>query len=99
MKILHAIVSATVLGTGIALVPTATAAPTGPTNVEDLVMQIQADGHTAIVNRMGSRPAVAMPGYRRPVRPDFQPGDRHDVLRRRQLPGRKWRGQGGGQKR
>lgn len=56
VKILHAIVSAGILGTGIALAGTANAAPTGPTNAEDLVMQLQADGNTVVVNRTGSRP-------------------------------------------
>lgn len=58
MKILHTTIGAGVLAIGLALAAPATAAPSGPLNVDDVVMKLQAAGNTVIVNRTGTQPLM-----------------------------------------
>ena len=39
---------------GLALAATAVAAPTGPSNIDQTVSQLKADGYTVIVNKVGA---------------------------------------------
>ena len=39
------------------LTPTAAAAPSGPSSVEQTINQLRADGYTVIVNKVGASPA------------------------------------------
>jgi len=55
-SILAAVASAAVFAAGVALAGTANAAPFGPANASDVVMDLQARGNTVIVNRTGTQP-------------------------------------------
>jgi hypothetical protein len=50
-----AVIGAVAVG-GLVIVPTAGAAPTGPSNIETTVKNLQAQGYNVIVNRIGSAP-------------------------------------------
>ena len=41
----------------VTLTPTAAAAPSGPSSVEQTINQLRADGYTVIVNKVGAAPA------------------------------------------
>lgn len=56
MKTVNTITAAAALAAGIACAASANAAPSGHTTANDLVMQLQAQGNTVVVNRVGSHP-------------------------------------------
>lgn len=54
--VLTTIAGTAVVAAGLMLAGTANAAPVGPSNASDIVMQLQARGNTVIVNRTGTEP-------------------------------------------
>lgn len=56
MKTINTIAAAAVIAAGLACAASANAAPSGHTNADDLVMELQAQGNTVVVNRTGSHP-------------------------------------------
>ena len=55
-SILTTVAGTAVFAAGLALAGTANAAPVGPANASDVVMDLQARGNTVIVNRTGTQP-------------------------------------------
>ena len=56
MKTITTIAAAAVVAAGIACAAAANAAPSGQVIADDVVMQLQAQGNTVVVNRTGSHP-------------------------------------------
>jgi hypothetical protein len=56
MKTITTVAGAAVIAAGIACAASANAAPSGGRNADELVMQLQAQGNTVVVNRTGSQP-------------------------------------------
>ena len=56
MKIVTTMVATGIAGAGIACAAAANAAPSGPVGADNVVMQLQAQGNTVVVNRTGSQP-------------------------------------------
>jgi hypothetical protein len=56
MKTVTTIVATGIVGAGIACAAAANAAPSGLESADSVVMQLQAQGNTVVVNRTGSHP-------------------------------------------
>lgn len=56
MKTITTIAAAAAIAAGIASAASANAAPSGHASVEAVVMQLQGQGNTVVVNRTGSQP-------------------------------------------
>jgi hypothetical protein len=56
VKLITSIAGAAAIAAGIACAPAVHAAPSGHGNAGELVMQLQAQGNTVVVNRSGSHP-------------------------------------------
>jgi hypothetical protein len=56
MKTITTIAAAAVIAAGIASAAAANAAPSGHANADAVVMQLQTQGNTVVVNRTGSHP-------------------------------------------
>ena len=56
MKIINTVAVAAAIAASVACAAAANAAPTGGESVNDVVMGLQAQGNTVVVNRTGSQP-------------------------------------------
>jgi len=56
MKTVTTMVATGIFSAGIACAAAANAAPSGPVSADNVVMQLQAQGNTVVVNRTGSHP-------------------------------------------
>jgi hypothetical protein len=56
MKTVTTMVATGIFSAGIACAAAANAAPSGPVSADNVVMQLQAQGNTVVVNRTGSQP-------------------------------------------